>query len=114
MVRQLWPAATLAEYRLALHAPPRYVAAVLDESDGLSGQFTIGPLTEVAAQHHTWDELCDELDRSRPVVVVCRSGARSARAVAILTKAGFPNVANLAGGMLRWRVEGGAVSGGQV
>ena len=35
----------------------RVRGAVLDESDGLSGRFTIGPLTEVAAQHHTWDEL---------------------------------------------------------
>ena len=61
--RQLWPAATLAEYRLALLADPAVVAVVLDESDGLSGRFTIGPLTEVAAQHHTWDELSTELDR---------------------------------------------------
>jgi hypothetical protein len=60
--RQLWPAATLAEYRLALLAPPEFVAAVLDETDGLSGRFTIGPLTEVAAQHHTWDELHPVLD----------------------------------------------------
>jgi hypothetical protein len=60
--RQLWPAATLAEYRLALLAAPEFVAAVLDESDGLSGRFTIGPLTEVAAQHHTWDDLQPVLD----------------------------------------------------
>jgi hypothetical protein len=60
--RQLWPAATLAEYRLALLATPAFVGAVLDESDGLSGRFTIGPLTEVAAQHHTWDELHSVLD----------------------------------------------------
>ena len=60
--RQLWPAATLAEYRLALHAPPGHVAAVLDERDGLSGRFTIGPLTEVAAQGHTWAELRPVLD----------------------------------------------------
>ncbi len=55
--RQLWPAATLAEYRLALLAPAEFVAAVLDESDGLSGRFTIGPLTEVAAQNHSWGDL---------------------------------------------------------
>ena len=61
--RQLWPAATLAEYRLALLGDPEHVAAVLDESDGLSGRFTVGPLTEVAAQHHTWSRLVDELDR---------------------------------------------------
>ena len=60
--RQLWPAATLAEYRLALLATPEFVAAVLDETDGLSGRFTIGPLTEVAAQHHSWSELHPLLD----------------------------------------------------
>jgi sulfur dioxygenase len=52
-----------------------------------------------------------ELSRERPVVTVCRSGARSARAAAMLTKAGFADVANLSGGMLRWRAEGGAVQG---
>lgn len=61
--RQLWPAATLAEYRIALLGPPDFVAAVLDETDGTSGRFTIGPLTEVAAQGHSWTELAPELDR---------------------------------------------------
>jgi hypothetical protein len=56
--RQLWPAATLAEYRLALLAPPEWVATVLD---GESGRFTIGPLSEVAAVHHTWAELAPHL-----------------------------------------------------
>lgn len=60
--RQLWPAATLAEYRLALLADTPHVAVVLDESDGLSGRFTIGPLTEVAAQHHSWADLAPLLD----------------------------------------------------
>lgn len=48
----------------------------------------------------------DELDRERPVVAVCRSGVRSAQASVLLTKAGFAKVANLAGGMLRWKAEG--------
>ena len=52
--RQLWPAATLAEYRLALWAPAEWAARVLDED---SGRFTIGPLTEVVAQRHTLAEL---------------------------------------------------------
>ena len=76
--RQLWPAATLAEYRLALLAPPPFVAAVLDESDGLSGRFTIGPLTEVAAQHHTWADLAPVLDRG-PRVGVRRPRTGAAR-----------------------------------
>ncbi len=58
------------------------------------------------------DARLGELARDRPVVAVCRSGARSARAVALLQKAGFAEVANLAGGMLRWRVDGGVVEGG--
>ena len=54
-----------------------------------------------------------ELDRGRPVVTVCRSGARSAQATVLLQKAGFSDVANLAGGMLRWRAEGQQVEGGR-
>ncbi|MFM7786279.1 MAG: rhodanese-like domain-containing protein [Gammaproteobacteria bacterium] len=50
--------------------------------------------------------------RDTPIVTVCRSGARSAQAVVLLQKAGFSRVANLAGGMLRWRAEGHAVVGG--
>lgn len=40
--------------------------------------------------------------QDRPVVVVCRSGARSARAADALRAAGHPDVAELAGGVLRW------------
>ncbi|MFN3230670.1 MAG: rhodanese-like domain-containing protein [Alphaproteobacteria bacterium] len=47
----------------------------------------------------------DELDRAKPVVTVCRSGARSAQATVLLEKEGFEKVANLAGGMLRWRAQ---------
>jgi glyoxylase-like metal-dependent hydrolase (beta-lactamase superfamily II)/rhodanese-related sulfurtransferase len=54
-----------------------------------------------------------ELDRGRPIVTVCRSGARSAQAAVLLQKAGFNQVANLAGGMLRWRADGHAVVGGR-
>jgi rhodanese-related sulfurtransferase len=54
-----------------------------------------------------------ELARDRPVVAVCRSGARSAQASVLLQRAGFDEVANLAGGMLRWRAEGHSVEEGQ-
>lgn len=52
------------------------------------------------------------LDRERPVVTVCRSGARSAQASVLLAKQGFPRVANLAGGMLRWRAQRLEAEGG--
>ncbi len=44
-----------------------------------------------------------ELAKDKPVIAVCQSGARSSKATAILEKAGFDRVANLSGGMLRWR-----------
>ena len=42
------------------------------------------------------------LDRTRDIVVQCRSGARSGNAVRQLQAAGFTRVKNLAGGILRW------------
>lgn len=52
--KQVWPASTLAEYRLALRAPAEWAAKVLSED---VGRFTIGPLSEVIAQAHSWSEL---------------------------------------------------------
>ena len=52
-----------------------------------------------------------EIENDKPVVTVCRAGGRSAQATVILQKAGFTKVANLAGGMLRWRAEGHPVIG---
>lgn len=42
----------------------------------------------------------------REVIVVCRAGARSASACALLRKAGFRSVKNLDGGMLGWKKAG--------
>jgi glyoxylase-like metal-dependent hydrolase (beta-lactamase superfamily II)/rhodanese-related sulfurtransferase len=53
-----------------------------------------------------------EIEKARPVVAVCRSGARSAQATVLLRNAGFGKVANLAGGMLRWRAQRFPVEGG--
>jgi len=45
----------------------------------------------------------DYLWPKKPVVVVCQTGRRSAMATSILRKAGLTRVANVAGGMVRWR-----------
>lgn len=55
---QLWPAASLAEYRLALRAPGRWAAAVISEG---AGWFAVGSLPEVAASTHTWADLAPHL-----------------------------------------------------
>jgi sulfur dioxygenase len=66
---------------------------------------TLVPLGELAAR-------ASELPKDKPIVAVCRAGSRSAHATAILQKAGFADIANLPGGMLRWRAEGRGVEGG--
>ncbi len=55
----------------------------------------------------------EELDKERPIVTVCRAGGRSAQATIILRRAGFSEIANLAGGMLRWRAQHCPVEGGR-
>ena len=52
--RQMWPITTLANYRLALHAPAEFAVQSLDEANT---NFLFGPLSEVIAQHHSWDDL---------------------------------------------------------
>ena len=44
----------------------------------------------------------DELDRSRSMVVHCKSGVRSAKAITLLQGAGFSRLTNLKGGVLAW------------
>jgi glyoxylase-like metal-dependent hydrolase (beta-lactamase superfamily II)/rhodanese-related sulfurtransferase len=80
-----------------------------DEYDGPMGRIAGSrwiPLGELAAR-------AGEFVKDRPIVAVCRSGARSANAVSMLSRLGFPNVANLAGGILRWHAEGLPVEGGR-
>ena len=43
-----------------------------------------------------------ELNKSTPMVVHCKSGARSARAIALLESHGFHHLSNLTGGILAW------------
>jgi rhodanese-related sulfurtransferase len=79
-----------------------------DEFNGVLGHIDgarLVPLGALAAR-------AAELDREIPVVTVCRSGARSAQATVLLKKAGFERVANLSGGMLRWRAQRYPVEGG--
>jgi hydroxyacylglutathione hydrolase len=47
-----------------------------------------------------------ELERSKPLVIHCQSGARSAIASSVLQAKGFTNVVNLAGGIAAWLASG--------
>lgn len=47
----------------------------------------------------------DKISKDKPVVVMCRSGKRSAVAIAQLEAQGFTNLTNLQGGILAWAQE---------
>jgi len=47
----------------------------------------------------------DKVEKDKPVVVMCRSGKRSAAAIMQLEQQGFTNLYNLTGGMLAWAAE---------
>lgn len=65
--RQLWPIAARVEYRLALDAPGNFAAQMLV---GGTGRFGLGPLAEVAASSHTWDELAGHVVQGAPEAAV--------------------------------------------
>jgi len=60
------------------------------------------------AVHVPLGRLRDQLQRlekykQRPVIMVCRSGQRSADATSLLLKSGFATIYNLKGGLLAWK-----------
>lgn len=60
---------------------------------------TLIPLDELQSR-------LSELPRDRKIVVMCRSGNRSATARDLLKQAGFEQVTSMAGGINQWRAAG--------
>lgn len=60
---------------------------------------TLIPLGELASR-------VSELPRDQEIVVVCRSGNRSAKGRDILLNAGFTQVTSMAGGLNQWKAAG--------
>ncbi|HUP48604.1 MAG TPA: rhodanese-like domain-containing protein [Thermoanaerobaculia bacterium] len=65
-------------------------------SAGHLGEARHIPLQQVPAR-------VDEIPREAEVIMVCRSGARSARAQQYLLAHGFRRVRNLVGGLMAWK-----------
>lgn len=55
---------------------------------------------------HTIPLRMGELDREEKLIMVCRSGARSAQACMFLQQQGYDKVYNLRGGMMAWAGSG--------
>jgi len=60
---------------------------------------TLIPLGELATR-------VNELPKDQEIVIVCRSGNRSAQARDILLEAGFTQVTSMAGGLNQWKAAG--------
>jgi rhodanese-related sulfurtransferase len=60
---------------------------------------TLIPLGELASR-------VDELPQDQEIVVVCRSGNRSAQGRDLLLSAGFTQVTSMAGGVNQWKAAG--------
>ena len=76
-----------------------------DEYRGTLGHIAgaeLVPLTTLASACMAWP-------RDAELMVVCRSGGRSASAAATLVKLGFQRVHNMVGGMQRWVAEQRAI-----
>jgi rhodanese-related sulfurtransferase len=77
-----------------------------DERRGALGAIDVAeavPLADVERAAERWR-------RDEPLVLVCRSGRRSERAVEQLRALGFRRVASLTGGMMAWQTQGLPVS----
>ena len=78
-----------------------------------AGEYNAGHLLD--ARHIPVGELAKrtaELEKfkDKPIILNCQSGARSASACSILSKAGFARVHNLEGGIAAWEQAGMPIS----
>jgi adenylyltransferase/sulfurtransferase len=95
------PEIDVTELRRRFDAGEAY--QLLDVREGY--ELGICSLESVGAHHIPLAALPQRLDELRvdePLILMCRSGARSAQAVAYLRTMGFENAVNLAGGILAW------------
>lgn len=105
------PEATPAQVQQRLDAgEPLYILDVREPHEYREAHVpgsTLVPLGQLAQR-------VSDLPRDRPIVVICRSGHRSATAVAFLLLSGFAHVENLSGGIIAWAMSGGSwVPGGE-
>lgn len=53
-----------------------------------------------------FDDEIDQLDKSKPVIVYCQKGGRSAKCVKKLKEKGFVKIYDLDGGLAKWKFKG--------
>ena len=89
--RRRWPQGSGEVTLLDVREPAELALAALPEARHIA-------MREVPAR-------LGELDRAKPLVVMCHGGSRSRRVAEYLVQHGFEQVFNLAGGIDAWSVE---------
>ncbi len=104
-----WPALSRSKLSLSTLQATQLLnkgkAQILDVRT--ADEFAAGHLRN--ARHIPVDELdarVGELDKARPVLVVCQTGPRAQRAAGKLARAGFAEVFILDGGYAEWQSQG--------
>ena len=103
----LWPVLTqgnglsLAQAVMLMNRDKAVVVDV-SEPDEFARGYVLGaknvPLAQLEAQLPQVAK-----NKSAPLILVCQSGVRSARATAVARKLGYENAQNLSGGMKAWQ-----------
>ena len=110
-------AASFVIAELGASPAPRQISAAVAYSKFEAGTFILDVRTaDEWNQGHIpgsvlipLDQLADrlaEVPRNRDVVVVCRTGVRSAEGVATFQQAGFTRAVSMTGGMTAWQAAG--------
>ena len=99
-VRGIQEVDTVAALQLINHKNA-LVLDVREEKEFNAGHILNAKLIPLGKLSEQMSEL--ERYRERPIVVVCRSGQRSASACALLGKNGYAQTYNLEGGMTAWQ-----------
>ena len=106
-------APVVTTYSGVMEISPQWVASHFNDVHILDVRTTVETEEESAriqgAQMIPINELRDrinEIPKDSPVMTICRSGTRSVMAFNILREAGWQKVANINGGLLRWKREG--------
>jgi rhodanese-related sulfurtransferase len=102
-------AAGLAGDRMPSDDPSTPLIVDVREPDEFAADRIAGvvllPMSQLLQRH-------DELPKDRPLLMVCRSGSRSASATMFLLQRGWTDVQNVDGGMLAWQRDGLPVRSG--
>lgn len=79
-------------------------AQIIDvRTPGETAQGMIAGAREIDINDPAFQKKIAALDKNKPVLVYCRSGGRSGRAMSVMSQMGFKEVYNLSGGMLAWQ-----------